>query len=111
MMQFDNLQKLSKDNAEAAMKSFGVLTKGVQSAAVEVADYAKRSFEQSGSTFEKLAGARTVESALQIQGEHMRTAYQGFVAQATKMGELATTVAKEALAPVEGLVAKTATVA
>lgn len=111
MMQLDNIQKLSKDNAEAAMKSLGVITKGVQSAAVEVADYAKRSFEQSSATIEKLVGARTVESALQIQGEYVRTAYEGFVAQATKMGELATTVAKEALAPVEGLVAKTTSAA
>ena len=108
MMQLDNLQKLSKDNVDAAMRSFGAITKGVQSAAVEVADYAKRSFEQTGGAFEKLVGARTVESALEIQGEYVRTAYEGFVSQATKMGELATTIAKDAMAPVEGLVAKTA---
>jgi hypothetical protein len=105
-MQFDTFQKFSKDSVDAALTSFGALSRGIQSAAVEAADYAKRSFEQSSQTVEKLVGARTVETALEIQGEYLRSAYEGFVSQTTKMGELTSATVKEAYAPVEGLVAK-----
>ena len=105
-MQFDAVQKLGKENLEAAMKSVGAVSKGAQVAAVDIADYAKRSFEQSSATVEKLVGARSLETAMQIQGDYLRSAYEGFVSQATRMGELLTDTAKEAFAPVEGLVAR-----
>ena len=47
-----------------------------------------------------LLGARTVESAIQIQTEYAKQAYEGFVAQATKVSELYTRVASDALKPV-----------
>ena len=106
MMQFDTFQKFGKDGMDAAMSSLGALSRGMQSAAVETADYAKRSFEQGSATVEKLVGARTVETALEIHGQYLRSAYEGFVSQATKMGELTASTVKEAYAPVEGLVAK-----
>ena len=106
MTQFDNLQKLGKDSIDAAMTSFGAMSRGLQSAAVEAAEFAKRSFEQGTSTVEKLVGARTVDAAFQIQGDYLRSYYEAVVAQTTKMGEIATATAKEAYAPVEGLVAK-----
>ncbi|NNM71932.1 phasin family protein [Enterovirga aerilata] len=106
MLQFDTFQKFSKDGMDAAMTSFGALSRGIQSAAVEAVDYAKRSFEQGSQTVEKLAGARTLDTAVEIQGEYLRAAYENFVAQATKMGELAAATAKEAYAPVETLVVK-----
>jgi hypothetical protein len=105
-MQFDNVQKLSKDNVEAAMKSFGAISKGLQTVAVELADYAKRSFEQSTATVEKLVGVRTLDKALEIQTEFARTSYEGLVAQASKIGELYKNTAKEAYAPIETLVSK-----
>jgi hypothetical protein len=106
MMQFDTFQKFSKDGMDAALSSFSAFSRGIQSAAVEAADYAKRSFEQSSAAGEKLASARTLDTAVEIQGEFLRSAYEGFVSQATKMGELAAATAKEAYAPVEGLVVK-----
>ncbi|HEY0571855.1 MAG TPA: phasin family protein [Enterovirga sp.] len=106
MMQFDNVQKLGKDNVDAAMKSFGAISKGAQTVAVEVADFAKRSFEQSTATVEKLVGVRTLDKALEIQTEFARTSYEAFVAQASKIGELYTNMAKEAYAPIQTLVSK-----
>ncbi len=106
MIQFDTFQKFGKESLDATMTSFGALSRGVQSAAVETADYLKRSFEQGSATVEKLASARTLDTAVAIQGEYVRTAFEGFVSQATKMGELAAATAKESYAPVEGLVAK-----
>lgn len=103
-MQFDMLQSFGRDAFEASFKSFGALSKGTQAAALEVADYAKHSLEQTGQTVEKLMGTRTLDKAIEIQGEFLRTSYEAFVAKAAKVGELATDTAKEAFAPVETLV-------
>ena len=105
MQQFDTIQKFSKDNVDAALKSFGVVSKGAQAIAVETADFAKKSFEQSTATFEKLIGAKSLDKALEIHTDYLKTAYEGFVAQSTKLGELYTNLAKEAFKPYEGLVA------
>jgi hypothetical protein len=103
---FDDLQKISKDNAEIAMKSFGTVSKGVQAIAVEVADYQKKSFEQGTAALEKLFGSKTLDKAIETQTEYFKTAYEGFVAEATKVGELYADLAKEAYKPIEGALAK-----
>ena len=36
---FDDIQKLGKDNMDATMKSFGALSKSAQAIATEMADY------------------------------------------------------------------------
>jgi hypothetical protein len=53
-----------------------------------------------------LLGAKSYETAIQIQSEYWKTSYAGFVAQATKIGELYSSLAKEAFKPVETAVSK-----
>lgn len=106
MQNIDDLQKLGKDNLELAMKSFGTMSKGVQAIAVEMADYSKKSFEESAATAEKLFGAKTLDKAVEIQSDYFKSAYEGFVSQATKLSELYADLAKETYKPYEGIVAK-----
>ncbi len=108
MQQFETIQKLGKDNTEAALKTFGAISKGAQAITVEAADYAKRAYEQGTTTFEKLVGAKSLEKAIEIQADYLRSAYEGAVAQSTKVGELYANLAKDAFKPYEGLVAKSA---
>ena len=105
MQQFDNIQKLGKDNVDAALKSFGAVSKGAQAIAVETADFAKKSFEQSTATVEKLLGAKTLDKAIEIHTDFLKSTYEGLVAQSTKIGELYANVAKDAFKPYEGIVA------
>jgi|SRR5581483_9384942 len=105
---FEDFQKLGKDNMDHAMKQFGTVSKGWQAIATEVADYSKKSFEESSATLEKLFGAKSLEKAIEIQSEYVKTAYEGFVAEATKLGELYTDLAKESYKPFEGMMAKVA---
>ena len=49
---------------------------------------------------------KSLDSAIQLQSDYAKSAYEGFVAQATKFGELYTNLAKEAFKPVEAAVAK-----
>jgi phasin family protein len=105
---FEDIQKLGKDNVDTAMKQFGTVSKGWQAIATEFADYSKKSFEDGSAALEKLFGAKTLEKAIEVQSDYAKTAYEGFVAQTTKLGELYTDLAKETYKPLEGIMAKVA---
>ena len=81
-------------------------SKTLQSIATETADYSKKALENNSAFMEKLLGAKSYDTAIQIQSEYVKTSYAGFVAQATKMGELYSSLAKEAFKPMETALAK-----
>ena len=105
---FDELHKLGKDNMDIAMKSFGTVSKGVQAIAAEWADYSKKSFEEGSAAAEKLLGAKSLEKAIEIQTDYAKTAYEGFVAGATRIGELYAELTKETYKPFESYMVKAA---
>jgi len=105
---FEDIQKLGKDNMDNAMKQFGTVSKGWQAIATECADYSKKSFEEGSAALEKLFGAKSLETAIEIQSTYVKSAYEGFVAEATKLGELYQDLAKESYKPFEGMMAKVA---
>ena len=104
----EDIQKLGKDHVEATLKSFGALSKGTQTIAVEVADYTKKAFEQGTAATEKLFGAKSLDKAVEIQSDYVKTAYEGFVSQAAKFGELYADLAHEAYKPFEAYLGKAA---
>ncbi len=59
----------------------------------------------------KALGAKSLDNAIEIQSEYAKSAYEGFLAQATKLGEFYTHLAKEAFKPVETVFAKAQAVA
>ena len=103
---FDDLQQVGKENVDLALKSMGVLSKSGQAIAVEVADYSKKAFEDGTAALEKLFGVKSFDKAIEVQTEFAKTAYEGFVAEATKLGELYADLAKESYKPFESMMAK-----
>jgi hypothetical protein len=98
----EDMQKVGKDNVDASLKSFGALSKGFQAIAVETADYAKKAFEQGTAATEKLVAAKSLDKVLEIQSEYVKDAYETFVSQTTKIGQLYADLAQEAYKPFEG---------
>lgn len=103
---FDDLQKIGKDNMDIAMKSFSAVSKGMQAIAAEVADYNKKSFEDGSAAIEKLVGAKSLDKAIEVQTEFVRSSYEGMVGELTKIGEMYADVAKEAYKPYESAFGK-----
>jgi hypothetical protein len=103
---FEDLQQVSKENMEVTMKSAESMSKGAQAIATEVADYSKKAFEDGSAMLEKLFGVKSLEKAIELQSEFAKTSYEGFVAKATKIGELYADLAKESYKPFETLMAK-----
>ena len=105
----DEIQQFGKDNMDATMKSFGAVSKGVQAIAVEFADYSKKSFEEGSAALEKLFGAKSIDKAIEVHSDYMKSSYENFVAEATKLGELYADLAKETYKPFESYLAKVST--
>ena len=102
----EDLQAVGKENVDATLKSFGALTKSGQAIAVELADYSKKAFQDGSSALEKLFGVKSLDKAIEVQTEYAKTAYEGFVAETAKLGELYTNLAKETYKPFEGMFAR-----
>lgn len=102
----EDVQKISKDNMDLALKSMGAVSKGFQAIAVEVADYSKKSFEDGSAHMEKLFGIKTLDKAIEVQSSFVKSSYETYVARLTKIGELYADLAKESYKPIETAIAK-----
>ena len=103
---FEDAGKAGKEFMDTGLKSFASLSKNAQAIAVEATEYSKKAFEAGSAAFEKLSSAKSLDKAFEIQTDYARQAYEGCVAQATRMGELYAEMAKDAYKPFESAVAK-----
>ena len=102
---FEDFQKFSKQQIDTVNAVASTMTKGLQEIAAESTDYSKKAFAANTAVVEKLLGAKSVDTAIQIQSEYAKSAYEGFVAQASKINELIVKLATEAFKPVETAIA------
>lgn len=102
----EDFQKMSKDNMDVAMRSFGTMSRNFQSIALDTADFTKKSFEDGAAAMEKLMAVKSLDKALEVQTEYARSAYEGFVNHATKLGEYYVDMTKDAYKPFEAFAAK-----
>ena len=106
MMNIESTSKMTKEAMDNMLTAYSSMTKSFQQIAAEAADYSKKSYEDSAAAFEKLVTAKSLDKAFEVQSDYAKSSYEGFVAQATKMGELYTDLAKEAYKPFEDAVSK-----
>ncbi len=74
--------------------------------ATEIADYTKRSFESGTKTMENLLSAKSLDKVIEVQTESARAAYDNYVSEVTKLGELYSDLAREAFKPYQTFVAR-----
>ncbi|MGD9845808.1 MAG: phasin family protein [Variibacter sp.] len=103
---FDEMQKLAQDGVEAAVKSLGAVSQGAQALSAEVSEYAQKALDDTTSATERFLSARTLESAVAVQTDYLKAAYEGFVTRSTKIGSLYADLAKDAYKPIETYLSK-----
>jgi phasin family protein len=106
MLKVEEFQNYGKEQFDAAVASAGTCTKNMQAIAAAYTDYAKKSYEDGAAYLEKLAGVRSLDKAFQLQTDYAKSAFETFVAETTKIGELYKDLAKETYKPFEQFVAK-----
>jgi hypothetical protein len=102
----DEVQRAGKDGFDAAVSSFGEANKAFQAIAAEITAYSKKSFEDGTRAFEQLLGAKSFEQVIEIQAQYARMAYEGYVAELTKLGKMWAGLTRNAYQPVEQAAAK-----
>lgn len=98
-MTHEDTQKAGQAAMDMTLNALGVWSKGAQAITTEVIDYAKKSAESSAQAWEKLVGAKSLESAFEVQSQYARSAYEDFVAETARLGDLYVEFAREAYAP------------
>ena len=89
VQRFNNeVQRAGKDGFDAVVSSFGEANKGFQAIAAEITAYSKKSFEDGTRAFEQLLGAKSFEQVIEIQSQYARMAYEAYVAELSKLGEM-----------------------
>jgi phasin family protein len=104
----EDFQKMGKDNYDAMVRSYGELNKGFQAIASRWTDFSKRSFEDSTRAWEQMIGAKSIEQAFEIQTNYVKKAYDNWMAEMSKIGEMYSSAARDAYKPVEQAMAKKA---
>lgn len=107
----ENIQASSKEGFEACVASATVLSKGIQDIATETADYSAKSLEKNTAAVETLMAAKSFDKVIEAQQSIAKQAYEDFMGQMTKVGEMYKISATEAFKPVEAQYAKFATAA
>ena len=87
-------------NADALTKASELATKAAESINEELTSYSKKSFEDGVAAAKDLASAKTAPEFFEKQSAFAQAAFEGFVAQATKMNEIFSATAKEVTAPI-----------
>jgi hypothetical protein len=94
-IKFPEIKAFDTAQFEAFATAADSSTKGLQAIAAETTDYSKKSFERTRQLCEKLVGVKKIDEAIKLQSDFAKSAYEDFVAQATKMGGMYASLAKE----------------
>ena len=81
------------------MTDMTVVQDKMKAIATAHADYMKASFEANKAYVEKLATVKAPDQAMQLVTEHMKSSYETFMAEATKIGEMYKDFFKSAVEP------------
>lgn len=96
---FDEASVFGQQNMDAIVKSSELAAKAAEGLNEEITAFSKKSFDDSVAAAKDFGSAKTTAELLEKQSSFATAAFEGFVAQATKMSEMYANVAKEITAP------------
>jgi len=101
---YDQFLGYGKDTVEAYMKAANATGKGVETLHNEVYAFSKHSVEESIAATKALMGSKSVHEAFELQSGFAKSAFDSYVSQVTKLGEIFSSMSKEAIEPLQGRV-------
>ena len=102
----EEFQRVGKDGFDAAVGSLGQVNKGLQAIAAEVTAYSKKAFEDGTRAFEQLLGAKSFDQVIDFQSQYAKKAYDTYVAELSKLGEMYAGLTRNVYKPVEEAAAR-----
>jgi phasin family protein len=99
---YDQFLGYGKETVEAYMKAANAAGKGVETLHSELYAYSKQSVEDSISATKALMGSKSVHEAFELQSDFAKSAFDTYVSQVTKLGEIMSATAKGTFEPLQG---------
>jgi len=93
------LHRKNDQGKELPMTDMTVVQDKMKAIAMAHADYAKSSFEANKGYLTKIATIKAPDQAIQITTDHMKSTYETFVAESTKIGDMYKDFFKSAYEP------------
>lgn len=97
---FGKWADFNRESLEAMMASAGRLAKGFEKAASENSAFAKASYEDGVAAFKAATTSKSVQEALDIQSDFLRTTFEKNLSQLNKIAEHWASTTKEAAEPI-----------
>ena len=94
-------QKAAEVGFETASHSLGEINRGFQAIAAEMTDFSKRRLEDAFGTWEQVLRARNFGEVIEAQTRYARRAYDAYVSQMSKVGEMYLGTTRNATKPIE----------
>lgn len=105
MFSYDDASKMGKEMMDNLLTNYSAMAQAFQALATEMSDYSKKTYEGNSAAFEKLMAAKSFDKAFEIQSDYTKSAYEEFMAEATKMTEMCMDLARKAYEPYESATA------
>ena len=97
----------SKKNLEALVASTTAATKGAEALGAQAMAFSKAIFDTNVTAAKSLAGAKSIQEIVELQTTFAKSALETYMAQVSKMSEMATASMKESMKPLNERVTAT----
>lgn len=97
---FEDAQSLAKGHADAAFAAVAVLAKGAEGIGRAWFAYNQAVIEQAADVAKSLFAAKSLREVVDLQSQYAKSAFDGAVAEGSKISELGVKVANDAIAPI-----------
>lgn len=91
--------QFGQENVDAVVASSKIAAKAAENLGAEIMAYTKKSYEDGLAAAKDLTTSKSVSELIEKQTAYTKTFAEGWIAEATKMNEMATAAFKEATQP------------
>jgi phasin family protein len=100
MSALGEMNTYSQKNLEAVAASVSAAAKGAEALGARAVAYSRKSMEDQVIAAKSLAGAKSLQEAVELQTAFAKSAFETYVAEVNKMGETVAASMKESLSPI-----------
>ena len=98
---YDQLFSYGKQMMEAYLKSANAAGKGVESFHNEIFSFSKQAIEDNMAAAKALMASKSAHEVFELQTDFAKQAFDTYVGEATKLGEIVTATTKDAIEPLQ----------
>jgi phasin family protein len=98
---YDQLFSYGKQTMEAYLKAANAAGKGVESFHSEIFNFSKQAIEDNMAAAKALMASKSAHEAFELQTDFAKQAFDAYVGEATKLGEIVAATTKDAIEPLQ----------